>query len=192
MHVYQPEKIKSDSAFDFFTRVAPDAVVIIAYGQIVPARLIAIPRLGWINLHASLLPKYRGAAPIAWAIANGETLTGLTTMQIDAGMDTGPMLLRHEMAIGPDETAPELARAWPRRERRWSPNRCVNSTAARSGPSRRTPRKRAMRPCSKRSTADRLVASGTANLQPDARLGSVARRLHQIPRANLPDLGTAG
>jgi methionyl-tRNA formyltransferase len=106
--VYQPEKIKSESAHDYFKRVAPDVAVIIAYGQIVPASLIAIPRLGWINLHASLLPKYRGAAPINWAIVNGETRTGLTTMQIDAGLDTGPMLLKRETTIGPDETAPEL------------------------------------------------------------------------------------
>jgi len=110
IHVFQPEKIKSDSAFEFFTRVAPDAVVIIAYGQIVPARLLEIPRLGWINLHASLLPKYRGAAPINWAIVNGETRTGLTTMRIDPGMDTGPALLRWETEILPDETAPALAR----------------------------------------------------------------------------------
>jgi len=109
VQVYQPEKVRSDSAMDFFTRMAADVVVIIAYGQIIPARLIALPRLGWINLHGSLLPKYRGAAPIAWAIANGETVTGLTSMQIDAGMDTGPMLLRHELEIGPDETTPELA-----------------------------------------------------------------------------------
>jgi methionyl-tRNA formyltransferase len=109
LHVYQPEKIKSDSAFDFIERLAPDAVVIIAYGQIIPVRLLAIPRLGWINLHASLLPKYRGAAPIPWAIANGETRTGLTTMQIDPGLDTGPTLLRWETAIGPDETTPELS-----------------------------------------------------------------------------------
>ena len=108
LHVYQPETIKSDSAQDFLKRVAPDAAVIIAYGQIVPARLLTIPRLGWINLHASLLPRYRGAAPIHWAIANGETLTGLTTMQIDAGMDTGPTLLQRELEIGPAETAPEL------------------------------------------------------------------------------------
>jgi methionyl-tRNA formyltransferase len=90
-------------------RVGPDAVVIIAYGQIIPKRLLTIPRLGWLNLHGSLLPRYRGAAPIQWAIANGETITGLTTMQIDAGMDTGPTLLRREVEIGPDETAPELA-----------------------------------------------------------------------------------
>ena len=109
LHVYQPEKIKSDSAEEFLKRVAPDAVVIIAYGQIVPARLLTIPRLGWINVHGSLLPKYRGAAPIQWAIANGESVTGITTMQIDAGMDTGPTLLRREVEIGPDETAPEVA-----------------------------------------------------------------------------------
>jgi methionyl-tRNA formyltransferase len=109
LHVYQPETIKSESAQEFLKRVAPDAVVIIAYGQIIPARLLTIPRLGWLNLHASLLPRYRGAAPIHWAIANGETITGLTTMQIDAGMDTGPTLLRSEIEIGPDETAPELA-----------------------------------------------------------------------------------
>lgn len=109
VQVYQPEKIKRDESVEFFTRLALDAVVIIAYGQIISARLIAIPRLGWINLHGSLLPKYRGAAPINWAIANGETVTGLTTMQIDPGMDTGPMLLRQEIDIGTDETAPELA-----------------------------------------------------------------------------------
>jgi methionyl-tRNA formyltransferase len=107
--LYQPEKMKSDSALEYFRRVAPDAVVIIAYGQIIPARLIAIPRLGWINLHGSLLPKYRGAAPIQRAIASGETRTGITTMRIDAGLDTGAMLLRHETEIGPDETAPELS-----------------------------------------------------------------------------------
>jgi methionyl-tRNA formyltransferase len=107
--VYQPETIKSDPAQEFLKRIAPDAVVIIAYGQIVPARLLTIPRLGWINVHASLLPRYRGAAPIHWAIANGESITGLTTMQIDVGMDTGPILLQHELQIDPDESAPELA-----------------------------------------------------------------------------------
>lgn len=109
LHVYQPETITSDSAEDFIKRAAADAVVIIAYGQIIPARLLAISRLGWINLHASLLPKYRGAAPIHWAIANGETRSGLTTMQIDKGMDTGPILLQQEIGIGPDETSPELS-----------------------------------------------------------------------------------
>jgi methionyl-tRNA formyltransferase len=106
--VYQPEKIKSESSLDYFKRLMPDVVVIIAYGQIIPPSLIAIPRLGWINLHGSLLPKYRGAAPINWAIINGEKVTGLTTMQIDAGLDTGPMLLKYQTGIGADETALDL------------------------------------------------------------------------------------
>jgi methionyl-tRNA formyltransferase len=107
--VYQPEKIKSDEGYEYFRRLAPDVAVIIAYGQIISQRLIDIPRLGWINLHASLLPKYRGAAPINWAIVNGETRTGLTTMRIDAGLDTGPMLLKYETGIAADQTAPDLA-----------------------------------------------------------------------------------
>jgi methionyl-tRNA formyltransferase len=110
IYVYQPEKIRDDSTTSFFKRINPEAVVIIAYGQIIPQHLIEIPRLGWINLHASLLPKYRGAAPINWAIANGEMRTGLTTMQIDAGMDTGPILLQSDAPIGAEETAPELSR----------------------------------------------------------------------------------
>ena len=107
--VHQPEKIRSPEARNLLQQLAPDCIVIIAYGQIIPAALLTIPRLGWINLHGSLLPKYRGAAPINWAIANGETQTGLTTMRIDAGMDTGDMLLQQEIDIAPEETAPELA-----------------------------------------------------------------------------------
>lgn len=110
LHVYQPEKLRSDSALDFFKRIAPDAVVIIAYGQIVPPALLDVPKFGWLNLHGSLLPKFRGAAPIQWAIAEGETKTGITVMRIDKGLDTGPTLARVETAIGPDETAPELMR----------------------------------------------------------------------------------
>jgi methionyl-tRNA formyltransferase len=106
--VYQPEKIKSDEAYEYFRQIGPDAVVIIAYGQIISPRLIAIPRLGWINLHASLLPKYRGAAPINWAIVNGEKVTGLTTMQIDAGLDTGPILLQRDYDIGYEVTAEQV------------------------------------------------------------------------------------
>ena len=106
--VYQPQKIRAEESLEYFQRLAPDVVVIIAYGQIIPQRLIELPRLGWINLHGSLLPKERGAAPIHWAVANGETLTGLTTMQIDAGLDTGPILLKYETRIAPDETSPDL------------------------------------------------------------------------------------
>lgn len=107
--VYQPEKIRTPEAEKILREIAPEAIAIIAYGQIIPARLLDIPRLGWINLHASLLPKYRGAAPIQWAIANGETKTGVTTMRIDAGMDTGEIALQEELEIGATETTPELA-----------------------------------------------------------------------------------
>src|SRR5215813_14170282 len=107
--VYQPEKIRAAESRAFLQQAAPDAIVIIAYGQIIPARLLPIPKFGWINLHGSLLPKYRGAAPINWAIANGEIRTGLKTMRIDAGMDTGEMLLKTEVDIAQEETAPELA-----------------------------------------------------------------------------------
>lgn len=109
VRVHQPEKIGSPESQKILQQLAPDCAVIIAYGQIIPERLLAIPKHGWINLHASLLPKYRGAAPIQWAIAHGETKTGLTTMRIDAGMDTGEMLLRREVEIGAQETTPELA-----------------------------------------------------------------------------------
>lgn len=107
--VHQPEKIRAPESQELLEKLAPDVIVIIAYGQIIPARLLSIPKHGWINLHASLLPKYRGAAPINWAIANGEARTGSTTMRIDAGMDTGDILLQREMEIDPNETAPELA-----------------------------------------------------------------------------------
>src|SRR5258708_14578677 len=108
LDVQQPAKVRAPEVEEHLRKLAPDAIVIIAYGQIIPARLLPIPRLGWINLHASLLPKYRGAAPIQWAIASGETVTGNTTMRIDAGMDTGEMLLQEEMRIGAEEMAPEL------------------------------------------------------------------------------------
>jgi len=106
--VHQPEKIRAPETETLLLKLAPDAVVIIAYGQIIPGKLLPIPKLGWINLHASLLPKYRGAAPINWAIVKGETRTGVTTMRIDAGMDTGDMLLQREIEIGAKEAAPEL------------------------------------------------------------------------------------
>jgi methionyl-tRNA formyltransferase len=110
LEVKQPAKIRAPEVEEELKAMGPDVIVIIAYGQIIPARLLTIPRLGWINLHASLLPKYRGAAPIHWAIANGQKKTGNTTMRIDAGMDTGEMLLQQELEIGAEETTPELAK----------------------------------------------------------------------------------
>jgi methionyl-tRNA formyltransferase len=108
--VYQPERIKHASAVEQLMQMKPDAMVVVGYGQIIPQSIIDIPRHGIINVHASLLPKYRGAAPIQWAIANGETRTGVTTMKIDAGLDTGDMLLKWETEIGPEEDALDLGR----------------------------------------------------------------------------------
>ncbi len=106
--VYQPERIRRPEALATLAAPAPDVMVVVGYGQIIPQSVIDIPPHGIINVHASLLPKYRGAGPVQWAIANGETRTGVTTMRIDAGLDTGDMLLKAETDIGPDETAVEL------------------------------------------------------------------------------------
>jgi len=108
--VYQPQKIKNNEEVrSVFETIVPDACIVVAYGKILPEWMLAIPRLGCINVHASLLPKYRGAAPINWAIARGEQVTGVTIMQMDPGMDTGPMLIQRSIEIGEQTTAPELA-----------------------------------------------------------------------------------
>jgi len=107
--VHQPERIRRPEAIELIRSLAPDVMVVIGYGQIIPPAIIGIPPLGIVNVHASLLPSYRGAAPIQWAIARGETRTGVTTMRIDAGLDTGDMLLARETVIGPEEDAVELS-----------------------------------------------------------------------------------
>ena len=113
--IHQPERIRRPDSVEFLRSLKPDAMVIVGYGQIIPQAILDIPPRGIINVHASLLPKYRGAAPIQWAIASGERSTGVTTMRIDAGLDTGDILLKWETDIDPEETAlelsPRLARA---------------------------------------------------------------------------------
>jgi len=108
--VQQPERVRRAEVVEQLRALAPEAMVVVGYGQIIPKAILDIPPLGIINVHASLLPKYRGAAPIQWAIARGETSTGVTTMRIDEGLDTGDMLLKWETAIGPQENAVELGR----------------------------------------------------------------------------------
>ncbi|HEY5765854.1 MAG TPA: methionyl-tRNA formyltransferase, partial [Candidatus Deferrimicrobiaceae bacterium] len=103
--VYQPEKARAPESVERIRAERPDLIVVVAYGQILPQAILDIPRLFCVNVHASLLPKYRGAAPINWAIARGETVTGVTIMRMDAGMDTGPMLLARELPIGEEDTA---------------------------------------------------------------------------------------
>lgn len=108
--LFQPERIRRPEPVEHLRQLAPDVMVIVGYGQIIPQNIIDIPPLGIVNVHASLLPKLRGAAPIQWSIVNGDRVTGVTTMRIDAGLDTGAMLLKDETPIGPDETAVELGR----------------------------------------------------------------------------------
>ncbi len=108
--ITQPDRIKTND--DFRTQLSaihPDAIIVVGYGRIIPQWMLDLPPHGNINLHASLLPKYRGAAPIQWAIAQGETVTGNTTMRIDAGLDTGDILLQQQLPIAPDDTAETLA-----------------------------------------------------------------------------------
>jgi methionyl-tRNA formyltransferase len=108
--VLQPAAIKNNAGFrDQLATIRPDAIIVVGYGRIIPQWMIDLPRLGNLNLHASLLPKYRGAAPIQWAIANGESVTGVTTMRIDAGLDTGDILMQREIPIGGEDTAETLS-----------------------------------------------------------------------------------
>jgi methionyl-tRNA formyltransferase len=108
--ILQPQSIKNNAEFrDRLTTIEPDAIIVVGYGRIIPQWMIDLPRLGNLNLHASLLPKYRGAAPIQWAIASGESTTGVTTMRIDAGLDTGDILLQRELEIADEDTSETLA-----------------------------------------------------------------------------------
>lgn len=107
--VQQPEKIKNNLELRAeLEAIQPDVIVVVAYGRIIPQWMLDLPRFGNINVHGSLLPKYRGAAPIQWAVANGETETGVTTMRLDAGLDTGDTLLMHRIPIGPDTTSADI------------------------------------------------------------------------------------
>jgi methionyl-tRNA formyltransferase len=107
--VFQPEKVRTGELLRWVSERSADVALVIAYGRILPTDVLAAPRVGSLNLHASILPKYRGAAPINWALVNGERQTGVSLMQMDAGMDTGPVYVRETLDIGPEETAGELA-----------------------------------------------------------------------------------
>ena len=107
--VMQPERLKTNAELrSLLEAIMPDAIIVVAYGRIIPDWMLILPRFGNINVHGSLLPKYRGAAPIQWAIAMGETETGVTTMRLDAGLDTGDTLLSRSVSVGPDTTAAQL------------------------------------------------------------------------------------
>ncbi|MDO4343460.1 MAG: methionyl-tRNA formyltransferase [Eubacteriales bacterium] len=106
--VYQPERVKEETFLLALREIGPEAIVVVAFGQIIPEAILKLPKYGCINVHASLLPKYRGAAPIQWAVIDGEEVSGVTTMQMDAGLDTGDMLMKREVKLAPDETGGSL------------------------------------------------------------------------------------
>ncbi len=108
LKIYQPEKIKTEEFYKLLKSLQPELIVVVAYGKILPAKILSLPPLGCVNVHASLLPKYRGSAPLHWAIINGEKQTGVTTMYMDEGMDTGDMILKKSIEIHPDATVGEL------------------------------------------------------------------------------------
>ena len=109
LKIYQPEKVRKNVEFiEEIKNLNPDVICVVAYGKILPKEILEIPKLGCINVHGSLLPKYRGAAPIQWAVLNGDRTTGITTMYMDEGMDTGDMILKQEVEIREDETTGEL------------------------------------------------------------------------------------
>jgi methionyl-tRNA formyltransferase len=108
IEVYQPQRVKTDEFVNILKDINPDVIIVVAFGQILSKDILDIPKYGCINVHASLLPKYRGAAPINWVIINGEKTTGVTTMYMDVGLDTGDMILKKEMNIDVDQTAGEL------------------------------------------------------------------------------------
>lgn len=106
--VYQPNTLKTDEAYDYLRSFEPDFVIVVAYGKILPKRILDLPKIACVNVHGSLLPKYRGAAPIQWSVINGDSITGVTTMLMGEGIDTGDILKKTETAIGENETAGEL------------------------------------------------------------------------------------
>lgn len=106
--VFQPERIKNSNTLEIIKELNPDVIIVVAYGKILPTEILTAARYGCVNVHASLLPKYRGAAPIQWAILNGDKITGVSIMQMDEGIDTGDIILVRETEINPDETSEEL------------------------------------------------------------------------------------
>jgi methionyl-tRNA formyltransferase len=168
--IVQPGSIKNNAAFRAqLTALNPDAIIVVGYGRIIPQWMLDLPPLGNINLHASLLPKYRGAAPIQWAIASGEIVTGVTTMKIDAGLDTGDILLQQEIPIASTDTAETLAPRLASLGADLTVTAESGASHARSDPQerRRTPG---------------FLAFRNRNPEPHARLSALARSLHEVPR----------
>ncbi len=182
--IHQPERIRRAEPVELLRSLQTDLMVVVGYGQIIPQTIIDLPPYGILNVHASLLPKYRGAAPIQWAIANGETETGVTIMQIDAGLDTGDMLQKTTVAIGPDETAPELNERLATRgaELLLDTIRVIEQGQAKR--EKQNDAEATFAPILKKE--DGLIdwsRRGKADLRSSARVHSLARRVHDVSRS---------
>ena len=173
-------------------RFAPDAIIVVGYGRIIPQWMIDLPRLGNLNLHASLLPRYRGAAPIQWAIARGESVTGVTTMRIDAGLDTGDILLQKEIPIAPQDTAVTLA---PRMAAIGAELMVETLRGLQAGTVHPRPQDHAratLAPILKKEDGQiDFQRYGPGNPESPARLSALAGRVHQLSREEPAHLGGA-
>ena len=169
-----------------------DAIIVVGYGRIIPQWMIDLPPLGNLNLHGSLLPKYRGAAPIQWAIARGESVSGVTTMRIDAGLDTGDILLQKEIPIAPEDTAVTLA---PRMAASGADLMVETLRGLQSGTVRPRPQdhaKATLAPILKKEDGQiDFQLYGPGDPESPARLSALAGRLHQFPRQEPPPVGRA-
>ncbi len=123
--VYQPRRVRDAEAIEEIRKMEPDVIVVVAFGQIIPKEILDMPKYGCINVHASLLPAYRGAAPIQWAVMNGDEVSGVTIMKMDEGLDTGDMLTKVEVPLAADETGGSLLTSSPQPEQNfwWRPSK---------------------------------------------------------------------
>ena len=183
MPIMQPERIKNNAEFRArLEEIRPEAIIVVGYGRIIPQWMIDLPLLGNLNLHASLLPKYRGAAPIQWAIANGEKITGVTTMRIDAGLDTGDILLQQEIVILPEDTSLTLG---PKLSEIGAELMAQTLDGLRGRANQPAQTGRAARElCAdpeERRWSHRLPAKSPRCLEPHARISAMAGCLHHLP-----------
>lgn len=145
--VFQPVSMKTEETYETLAACRPDLIVVVAYGKILPQRVLDLPPHGCINVHASLLPRYRGAAPIQWAVLNGDAEAGVTTMKMEAGLDTGDMLLKCRRPLPADMTGESSTICWPRMAHSCCPRRSVRCKRERSGLRSRTTASPATPPC---------------------------------------------
>jgi methionyl-tRNA formyltransferase len=190
--VSQPDKIRNNDEFrTHLTAIKPDAIIVVGYGRIIPSWMIDLPRLGNLNLHGSLLPKYRGAAPIQWAIARGESVTGVTTMRIDAGLDTGDILLQKEIPIAFHDTSETLS---PRLAAIGADLMVETLRGLQTGSIQARPQDDAqatLAPILKKEDGHRFSSHRPGNPEPHARLPTLAGGLHQFSRQESAHLGSA-